>query len=81
MAVQLNTLIAEGTATTKLRNEKTMPAKGDWPDTNMWWPHTRKPMHGDRQQRVDHERVAEDVPAREAGDHSVTTPIAGSIMM
>ena len=43
MAVQLNTLIADGIATRKLRIEKTIPAYIDWPETNMWWPQTRKP--------------------------------------
>ena len=28
----------------KLSSENTMPAYIDWPDTNMWWPHTRKPI-------------------------------------
>ena len=35
VAVQLKTLIAEGTATMKLRNEKIIPAYIDWPETNM----------------------------------------------
>ena len=35
VAVQLNTLMAEGTATRKLRMEKTMLAYMDWPVTNM----------------------------------------------
>ena len=43
VAVQLNTLIADGTATRKLRIEKTIPAYIDCPETNMWCPHTRKP--------------------------------------
>ena len=43
VAVQLKTLIAEGTATRKLRIEKTIPAYIDWPETNMWWPQTRNP--------------------------------------
>ena len=43
VAVQLKTLIADGTATRKLRIENTIPAYIDWPDTNMWWPQTRKP--------------------------------------
>ena len=43
VAVQLKTLIAEGTATRKLSSEKTMPAYIDWPATNMWCPQTRKP--------------------------------------
>jgi len=35
VAVQLNTLIADGIATAKLRIEKIMLAYGDWPATNM----------------------------------------------
>ena len=35
VAVQLNTLMAEGTATRKLRSENTMLAYMDWPVTNM----------------------------------------------
>ena len=44
VAVQLYTFTAEGTATAKLRNEKTVLASWLWPLTNMWWPHTRKVM-------------------------------------
>src|ERR1700734_2314998 len=43
VAVQLNTLIAEGTATRKLMNEKTMLAYMDCPATKRWCPHTRNP--------------------------------------
>src|SRR5215471_6170569 len=43
VAVQLKTFTAEGIATMKERIEKTIPAKIDCPDTNMWCPHTRKP--------------------------------------
>jgi hypothetical protein len=39
----LKTLTADGTATRKDRIEKTSAAYGDWPLTNMWWPHTKKP--------------------------------------
>ena len=35
VAVQLHTLMAEGTATTKDRNEKMRLAYGDWPETNI----------------------------------------------
>ena len=34
----------DGTATAMTRNEKTALAYMDWPDTNMWWPQTRKPI-------------------------------------
>src|SRR5919198_6322624 len=43
VAVQLNTFTADGIATRKLRIEKISAAYTDWPATNMWWPHTRKP--------------------------------------
>ena len=43
VATQLNTLIAEGIATLNVRALKIMAVKADWPLTNMWWPHTRKP--------------------------------------
>src|SRR5437016_6493215 len=43
VAVQLKTFTADGMATRKLKNEKIIPAYGDWPLTNMWWPHTRNP--------------------------------------
>ena len=43
VAVQLNILIADGTATTIVRNENTIPAYIDWPETNMWCPQTRNP--------------------------------------
>src|SRR2546425_9711937 len=43
VAVQLKTFTADGMATKKLKNEKIIPAYGDWPLTNMWWPHTRNP--------------------------------------
>ena len=42
VAVQLKTLIPVGIPTRKLRIEKTIPAYIDWPETNMWWPQTRK---------------------------------------
>ena len=44
VAVQLKTLMAEGTATSIDSSEKTKPAYMDWPLTNMWWPQTTKPM-------------------------------------
>src|SRR5215471_3267334 len=44
VAVQLNTLTADGIATKKLRIENTIPAYVDCPATNRWWPQTRKPM-------------------------------------
>ena len=40
---QLNTLIADGTATRYEMIEKTIPWYMDWPLTNRWWPHTRNP--------------------------------------
>ena len=43
VAVQLNTLTADGMATEKLRNENTIAAYTEMPDTNMWCAHTMKP--------------------------------------
>ena len=43
MADQLNTFTADGMATRKLSNEKTIAAYTDSLLTNMWWPQTRKP--------------------------------------
>ena len=44
VASQLNTLIADGTATMKLKKENTRAEKTLSPATNMWWPQTRKPI-------------------------------------
>src|SRR5438445_12576228 len=43
VAVQLNTLTADGIATRKLRMEKISAEYTDSPATNMWWPQTRNP--------------------------------------
>src|SRR3954467_8302452 len=43
VAVQLNTLMADGTPMMNDRTEKTVPAYTLWPDTNRWWPQTRNP--------------------------------------
>jgi len=37
-------LIAEGTATKKVRKLKIVLASPDCPLVNMWWPQTRKPI-------------------------------------
>src|SRR6187549_998951 len=42
VVIQLNTLIAEGIPTRKVRNEKIAPANCDWPLVNMWCPQTTK---------------------------------------
>src|SRR5512140_74522 len=44
VAVQLKTLIAEGTATRKLRNENTSAAYSEMPATNIWCAQTRNPI-------------------------------------
>jgi len=44
VAIQLKTFTPVGTATKKVRNEKMTPAVLDMPLTNMWCPHTRKPI-------------------------------------
>ncbi len=43
VAVQLNTLTADGMATSMLRMEKIIAAYTEMPATNMWWAHTRNP--------------------------------------
>src|SRR4051794_872397 len=42
VAVQLKTLIADGTATMKVRNEKATPRYRLSPVRNIWWPQTTK---------------------------------------
>ena len=44
VASQLQTLIAEGMATSIVRALKITLAGPDWPLGNMWWPQTRKPI-------------------------------------
>ena len=44
VAVQLNTLIADGTATSIVMIENTRLRYSPCPARNMWWPHTRKPI-------------------------------------
>ena len=68
VAVQLKTLIADGIATTKLRNENTNAAYIDWPLVNMWWPQTRNPNSAIARLEIGDELVAEDALAGEAGD-------------
>ena len=43
MPIQLNTLMAEGTAITIVDSENAAESTMFMPDTNMWWPHTMKP--------------------------------------
>ena len=43
VASQLNTLMAEGIDTLKVMAEKITFSNVDWPETNRWCPHTRKP--------------------------------------
>ena len=68
VAVQLKTLMAEGTATRKLRNEKTMPAYTDWPADEHVVAPDEEAEDGDRQLAQAMKRVAEDRLAAEAGD-------------
>src|SRR6185437_2687469 len=44
VAVQLKTLMAEGTATMKDISEKNTAEVSEMPAVNMWWPQTKKPM-------------------------------------
>src|SRR2546426_228375 len=41
--IQLNTLIAEGTAISSVDTMNVEPSVGFIPLTNMWWPHTIQP--------------------------------------
>ncbi len=41
--IQLNTLMAEGTAMTIVESENAAESTMFMPETNMWWPHTMKP--------------------------------------
>ena len=77
VAIQLKTLIADGMATRKVRNEKIMVASSDWPLTNMWWPQTRKLMSGDGEAGEGDGSVAEDVLVRKVGISSVMIAHAG----
>src|SRR6266446_6157292 len=43
--IQLNTLIAEGTAIRRVDTMKDDPSVGFMPLTNMWWPHTIQPRN------------------------------------
>jgi hypothetical protein len=65
VASQLKTLIADGIATLKVIAEKIMFIRLDWPEVNMWWPHTRKLKQRDRDRGEGDEPVAEDVLAAE----------------
>ena len=78
VAVQLKTLIAEGTATMKLMKEKTRPASRDCPVTNMWWPQTKKPTAAiARLAQATEILVAEHRLARKARDQLVDHAHAG----
>src|SRR5438105_778831 len=41
--IQLNTLMADGTAMTIVATMKVVPSRGFMPLWNMWWPHTTQP--------------------------------------
>src|SRR2546425_1112687 len=43
--IQLNTLIAEGTAMIRVDTMNVDPSVGFMPLTNMWWPHTIQPRN------------------------------------
>src|SRR5690348_6498012 len=43
--IQLNTLIADGTAMIMVVTMKVEPRVGFIPETNMWWPHTIHPRN------------------------------------
>src|SRR3712207_2289868 len=81
VAVQLNTFTAEGMATAKLRNENTIAAYTEMPATNMWCAHTRKPNTA----MASDENATKEYPntflREKHATTSLTTPIAGRIMM
>src|SRR6266508_2367679 len=43
--IQLNTLMAEGTAMSSVETMKVDPSVGFMPLMNMWWPHTSQPRN------------------------------------
>ena len=43
VATQLKTLMAVNTPTSMDSTLKMPASRADWPDTNMWCPHTKKP--------------------------------------
>src|SRR4029453_16484200 len=81
VAVQLNTLTADGIATSMLRNENTMLAYTDWLLTNMWWPQTKKP----RTAMAMLEKAINEEPKGRVLEKEVSsalpTPIEGKTMM
>src|SRR5438046_2022217 len=81
VAVQLNTLIADGMATKKLKSEKIKPAYTEMPATNMWWPHTRKPRMAMATTANAMKLYPKMFFREKHGTISLTTPIAGSTMM
>ncbi len=78
---QLKILMAEGTATKKVINEKTMLAYVDWPATNMWCPQTKKP----RTAMANDEKATKEYPNTRLREKQATTSLMtakpGKIMM
>src|SRR3954465_8386580 len=81
VAVQLNTLIADGTATRKLNPEKMTAAYDEMPATNIWCAHTKKPIQA-IPKLANATNVYPNSRLREKhGITSLTTPMPGRIMM
>ena len=81
VAVQLNTLMAEGTATRKLSSENTMLAYIDWPVTNMWWPQTRNPSTAMARLETAMKLYPKMLLREKQVTTSLITPMPGRIMM
>src|SRR5678816_3013567 len=79
--VHVNTLIAEKIAVNIDRNPNAPTSNVDIPATNMWWPQVKKPMNA--MPREDTAIARYDAGGLWLNVHttSLTTPIAGRIMM
>jgi len=81
VASQLNVLMAEGIETSRVRKLKIRLAHSDWPETNMWWPQTRKPMTAMAMELIAMKRYPKMGFRLKTETTSLTIPIAGRIMM
>ncbi len=81
MATQLKTFIPLGTATRKVRREKTTRAVSLMPLVNMWWAQTRDPTDAIATLENAIALYPKIVLLAKVGMISDTAPIAGSIMI
>ena len=79
--IQLNTLMAEGTAITIVDSENAAESTMFMPDTNMWWPHTMKPRNPMAMMENTIARYPKSGLRANTGRISEISPIAGRIMM